>query len=98
MAEIYRVPQGAKSRGRDRLNYVVAHHAKTDAMLKLVATPVYERAKAILGAHRDTGLSEIQFGKGDVDYYITLDDTKGGNNARGIEHRVSPLRGAIKGD
>lgn len=97
MAEIYRVPQGVKSRGRDRLNYVVAHHYETNAMLKILAKPIAARAKAILEAHRETGQSEIYLSKGDVDYYITLDDTKGGNNAGYIEHRVSPLRGAIKG-
>ena len=95
MATIYRKPIGVRTRGRDRLNYVAAHHVVTAAMLTQEATPIYLRAKAILAAHRDTGTSSIEHTVGDVDHYISIVDPQG--DAPYIEHTVSPLRKSVRG-
>lgn len=103
MAEIYKVPKGVKTRGKDRLNYVAAHHVETKAALAVAADAIEGRAKAILDASRErTGESQIEHTVGDVDHHIWLVD--GGNAAIPIEfygHKsgkaVSPLRKAIAG-
>lgn len=93
MAEIYRVPEGVRTRGRDRLNYVAAHHVDTAAALELHAAAIFERAAAKLARHRDTGASQVVHERGDVDHYIVLVD----DNALAIEFEtVGVLRQAVE--
>ena len=78
MAEIYKRPQNVPIRlkGRDKLNFVVAHHAETQAELEVIAEATLARARGILDTdskHR-TGTSQIIHERGHVDHYITLVD------------------------
>lgn len=98
MAEIYKIPKGTYSRGRDRLNYVVAHHVETQAELEIKASALAAKAESILAAHRDTGASQITHERGKVDHYVVLTD----DHAISIEYdhqgrkAPSPLRRALK--
>ena len=102
MAEIYRVPRGVRTRGKDRLNYVAAHHVETLAALDAHAEATLKRAQAALDANSDvrTGRAQIVLEKGEVDRYIVLQD----EHAVSIEYdhhnkrrkAPSPLRSAIR--
>lgn len=99
MAEIFKIPQGVKTRGKDRINYVAAHHIDTSAALEVHATAVFNRAVANLAAHRGTGASHITHERGIVDHYIVLNDDAAMSIEFGtdkIKNPPSPLRKAVR--
>lgn len=96
MAEIYKIPQGTFSRGRDRLNFVAAHHEETGARLEIEADAVFSRAAAVLKKHRYSGESHILHERGDVDHYIVLESEDAGYIEYANDDAVSPLRKAIR--
>lgn len=96
LAEIYKVPHGVVSRGRDKLNFVAAHHRDTGAELDKHAEAVTQRAKAVLAAHRYTGESRIEHTQGWVDHYVSLVSEDAGYIEYANDDAVAPLRRSIR--
>lgn len=99
MAEIFKIPPGVKTRGKDRINFVAAHHVDTKAALETHATALFNRAAANLTAHRDTGAARITHERGIVDHYIVLNDDAAMSIEFGtdkIKNPPSPLRKAVR--
>lgn len=97
LAEIYKVPKGVRSRGRDKLNYVVAHHVETQAALEVVALEATAKGKAVLDNSKvRTGASQVYHEAHDVDHYVVLESSHGLKDAYAIEfahgdQAVAPL-------
>lgn len=68
------------------LDDVVAHLPGVKAELRSTATKGGAKAQAILDAHRDTGASRITVTHGSLDYFVSLDDTRGDHAAAAIEY------------
>ena len=99
MAEVYRVPQGRKVRmtkGKgDPLYGVVARHVAVQAAVAAQASSRAGVAKAVLGAHRDSGASEIVVTNRDVDYVVSLVDRSPKPQPRAIEFGREGGRGGV---
>lgn len=61
--------------------------------LKDTASAGANRAESILAAHRDTGASRITKTRGNLDWFVSLDDTRGESAAAAIEYGRSGGRG-----
>lgn len=100
LAEIYKVPKGVRSQGRDKLNYVVAHHVETQAALEVVALEATAKGKAVLDTSKvRTGASQVHHEAHDVDHYVVLESSQGFKDAYEVEFghgakAVAPLRKA----
>ena len=100
LAEIYKVPKGVRSRGRDKLNYVAAHHVETQSALEVVALETTAKAQAVLDASKvRTGASQVHHEAHDVDHYVVLESSQGFKDAYEVEFghgakAVAPLRKA----
>jgi hypothetical protein len=70
-----------------------AHMPGVKAALKEKAAEGAQKAAAVLAAHRYEGHSRITVTKGDLDYYVNLDDTRGDHAAAAIEFGRSGGRG-----
>ncbi len=76
----------------------VAHLPGVRAELRVTADRGGARAQAILDAHRDTGDSRITVTRGSLDYFVSLDDTRGDHAAAAIEYgRSTGPGGATQG-
>jgi hypothetical protein len=80
------------------LDAIVAHLPGVRAELRSTAEAGAARAEAVLAAHRDTGDSRITVTHGKLDYWVSLDDTRGDVAAAAIEYgRSGGERGATQG-
>jgi hypothetical protein len=65
------------------------YFAKLPGVRRTLALTAHEgaaRAQAILEAHRYSGDSEINVTRGELDYFVNLDDTRGQRAAAAIEY------------
>ena len=89
MARVFWRPEGLKARTTgDPLAWAMARHVKVQAALEAVAMSRAAIAEAKLAAHRDTGAARINVDRGDVDWYVMLEDSPdahGAMNAMAIE-------------
>ena len=85
MAHLNMRLRGGGHTGIEAINYWVARHRNVDIALSTTAGPIYSRAKTIHAANRDQGHSYVGIEKGDVDYYVFLDDDRGADAAMSIE-------------
>lgn len=86
--EIYKTIRGKK------LEKYIAYMEPVNNEMRTNAYEIGATARAILAAHRDQGHSEIVVEKGKLDYYVSLDDTRGHMAAAAIEFG----RGSRAGD
>jgi hypothetical protein len=96
-----RSPMNSRFKGQYTKGYVeweVANAAKTQAKVEQLGRAIEARAKAKLGEHRDTGASQIEYHKGDIDAFVVLvdHDPRGDNAAERIEQETGALIGAAK--
>jgi hypothetical protein len=80
-------------------NDVVAHLPGVVGAVRDKARDGADRAETILRAHRHAGHSRITVTSGDVDAFVSLDDTRGAHAAAAIEYGRSggPAGGATQG-
>lgn len=71
--------------GGEKLERVIARTAEAQAGLKKKAEYRAARAVLILSMHRAQGHSFIELKKGDIDYWLILNDTRGQKAAMTIE-------------
>lgn len=65
------------------------------ARLRRTAYQGAARAEAILAAHRYQGHSRITVTRGELDYFVNLDDTRGDHAAAAIEYGRRRGRGGV---
>lgn len=76
----------------------VAHMRDLQSELESTAKAGARRAESILRAHRAEGHSRITVTKGELDWYVNLDDTRGDVAAAAIEYgRKRGKRGTTSG-
>ena len=68
------------------LDDIIAHLPGVRAEIRSTAEAGGARAQAVLDAHRDTGDSRILVTHGKLDYWVSLDDTRGDVAAAAIEY------------
>lgn len=64
----------------------VAHMGEVRREIASTARAGARRAESILAAHRAEGHSRITVTRGDLDYFVNLDDTRGDHAAAAIEY------------
>lgn len=82
MAEVFKRVKGQK------IERIIARVAVVQSALKVEAVNAAQRAEVLLDTRSKvrTGTSTIDVEKGDIDYYVVLDDTRGFGAAMSIEY------------
>ena len=99
MAKLYWRPTGVSGYTGDPLAWAVARHVDVQAALAATAAKRAAVAEGVLASHRYSGASSITIDKGDVDWYVKLNDKPdehGSVNAMAIEMGAADGRGGVR--
>jgi hypothetical protein len=72
-------------RSARKCNKTAAYHKETGFALKRTANALFANARRRLAAHTHSGDSQILRSHGKLDYFVTLDDSRGQGAAAAIE-------------